>query len=82
VPFSPVQRARKFSAVYLSQLDGSQFIGKYQEGRRHEDSDGGVGTHLGDLIGKELHDNSASGRAANGDVEEYLGVGHCGRGVV
>jgi len=31
---------------------------------------------LGDLVGEELHDDPASGLAANGGVEENLGVGH------
>jgi hypothetical protein len=37
----------------------------------------GQRTHLGDLVGKELHDNSASGSAANAHVEEDTGVRHC-----
>ena len=43
-----------------------------------EVSDSGVlmHAHLGDLVGEELHDNSARRRTANGDVEEDAGVGH------
>jgi hypothetical protein len=32
--------------------------------------------HLGDLVGEELHDNAASGRTADGDVEVNVGVRH------
>jgi hypothetical protein len=35
--------------------------------------------YLGDLVGKQLHDNAAGRRAADGDVEEDVGVGHFDR---
>jgi hypothetical protein len=38
---------------------------------------GYYGAHLGDLVGEELHDDSARRRAANGDIEEDTGVRHC-----
>lgn len=36
----------------------------------------GVKAHLGDLVGEELHDNAAGRGAADGDIEEDVGVRH------
>jgi hypothetical protein len=65
-----VQRARKFSAVCNVKVS-PECNGKFLIAGR-----GRGPAHLGDLVGEELHDNAASGRTADGDVEVNVGVGH------
>jgi hypothetical protein len=84
-PFSPVQSARKFSAVCKNKRErrgrewGRSFWRVFWQQMvcwRNGMAGLACGDNLGDHVRAELHDDAANRLAACRHVEEYLGVGH------
>jgi len=67
------------AGALLARAESAEVLGRLESGGSAKPVKGRLGwrgTYLGHLVGEELHDNSASGRAANGDVKEDTGVRH------